>query len=124
MGIAAGARLRQYIERDQHDPSIWRNKGSCLINVQILNSVAFEALTGMLTPPTPITPELYLEYGFPFYIQYGEEAAKTSGETNFELIKSVGQLDALGPHINLGTSLHQCARVGCTVCKKNLCDCM
>jgi len=124
MGIAAGARLRQRIEKDRHDPIIWRKKSSCLINVQILNSVAFEALTGMLTPPTPISPELYLKHGYPFYTQYREEAAKTSGAEEFQVIKSVGQIDDLGADINLGTAMLQHGKVGCTLCEKNFCDCI
>ena len=57
MGIAAGGRLRQQIVKDQdiYRRRRWNAAATSMISVQVLNSVAFEAITGMVTPPTPIT---------------------------------------------------------------------
>jgi hypothetical protein len=127
IGIAAGARLRQKIHRDDWQPSIWRRENSVLVPIQILNSVAFESLTGMLAPPTPITAEAYIKAGIPFYAagEDPEEAAVVNGKGLFEAIKSVAQMDAEGDQIKPGTSLAGGSRkIACTACKKNLCDCM
>lgn len=123
MGIGAGARLRQQILKDPHAANTWDKSASVLVNVQILNSVAFESLTGMLAPPTPITPESYIKAGFPFYLSYGE-AAETYGGTNFQAIKSIGQLDAMSDKIKLDTSVATFRNVGCTICQRNFVNCM
>ncbi|OCL00592.1 uncharacterized protein K441DRAFT_105597 [Cenococcum geophilum 1.58] len=126
MGIAAGGRLRQQIlpDRDIHRSSRWNKSAIGMISVQVLNSVAFEAITGMVTPPTPITLRTYLEAGIPFFSSYnGGPAAQTSGAANFRVIKSVSEMDAsLG--VDEGLSVAHSQRVACSSCKQNLCDCI
>ncbi|KAL6401435.1 hypothetical protein AUP68_15305 [Ilyonectria robusta] len=120
MGIAAGARIRQHIFADRFPTIRWSNSRSTLLSIQILNSVAFEALTGMLTPPTPITPDMYKSHGFPFYAAWGE-GAKTDGADNLFNLKSVGDIDASSP-IRFGSNVTQGMKIACTSCGKNLCD--
>lgn len=120
MGIAAGARIRQHIFADRFPTIRWSSSRSTLLSIQILNSVAFEALTGMLTPPTPITPDMYKSQGFPFYSAWGE-GAKTDGADNLYNLKSVGDIDASSP-IRYGSNVTQGLKIACTSCGKNLCD--
>jgi hypothetical protein len=123
MGIAAGSKLRQKILPDPHDRCFWRHEHSALINVQILNSVAFESLTGMLPPPCPITAETYLQAGYSFYSFYGEgEAVRQAWQNQMKPIVSVGAMD--DGKVEFGTSVAESRNVGCAVCKIKLCDCM
>ncbi|KAH6988466.1 hypothetical protein EDB80DRAFT_690042 [Ilyonectria destructans] len=122
MGIAAGARIRQHIFADRFPTIRWSKSRSTLLSIQILNSVAFEALTGMLTPPTPITPDIYKSHGFPFFAAWGE-GAKTDGADNLFNLKSVGDIDASSP-IRFGSNVTQGLKIACTSCGKNLCDSM
>jgi hypothetical protein len=126
MGISSGGRLCQQIlpDTDIHRPSRWNKSATSMISVQVLNSVAFEAITGMLTPPTPVTLQSYLSAGIPFFNSYiGGQAAQTSGATNFHAIKSVSEIDdSLG--VEEGVSVAATQRVACSSCNKNLCDCI
>lgn len=93
-----------------------------MLSVQILNSVAFESLTGMLAPSSPITAQMYIDQGLPFLASY-DEGITTDGQTNMAGIKSVGDLDAAGGMIPLGANVAG-GKVGCTCCGKLLCDSM
>ncbi|KIW73338.1 hypothetical protein PV04_01468 [Phialophora macrospora] len=127
LGIAAGARLRQQIYRDYWPREIWRPQDSVLVPIQILNSVAFESVTGMLAPPTPITVDAYIQAGIPFHVTSDDhlEAASVHVPQPFQGIKSIGHLDAEGGSIKPGTSLAGGdGKVACTICRRNLCDCI
>ncbi|KAF2404527.1 hypothetical protein EJ06DRAFT_207924 [Trichodelitschia bisporula] len=124
MGIAAGGRLAQRILADPAPQRSWAVPLTTLVNIQILNSVAFESLTGMLAPPTPITVASYLEAGYPFYRAYGEKSAETwTGAAAFEIVRSVSELDEQGG-VGTGTDVSRARNVACVVCTRALCDCM
>lgn len=123
MGIAAGSRIRQTIKKDPFSSDTWYKARAAILSIQILNSVAFESLTGKLAPPSPITPQMYKQHGLPFFESYGEGVV-TDGAHNLAGVKSVGQLNATGGNIQLGSSLTSSTKVGCTCCGKMLCDSM
>jgi hypothetical protein len=124
MGVAPGACIQQQILKDPHSFAHWRTERSVLVSVQILNSVAFEMLTGMLPPPSPITVKSYLDAGYPFYSFYSEDAASSAGQRNFSRIRSIADLDVVDGKIEFGTSVAESRKVACTVCHVRLCDCM
>jgi len=124
MGIAAGARIRQAVERDAFPTVAWPKQRTTLLSVQILNAVAFEALTGMLAPPTPITAQLYKEYGFPFFATWNSgDGAAADGAVNLADLRSVGDLDA-GEPTKVGSSFAGGSKVACSSCRRMLCDSM
>ncbi|GAB1316553.1 RING-type domain-containing protein [Madurella fahalii] len=106
---------------DPFGPNTWCKGRATILSVQILNSVAFESLTGMLAPPSPITPQMYLKQGLPFLASY-EEGVATDGAAYLAGIKGVGDLDAAGDVIQLGSNIASANNVGCTCCGKMLCD--
>ena len=98
MGLAASARIKQSIYKDP-DPTVWDYSQTRVLNIQILNSVAFQAVTGLMSPPSPVTPELYRKHGIPFY-SYFEDSALDLTSLAAE-IKSVGIIDTVvGPQKN------------------------
>ncbi|KAF7559260.1 hypothetical protein G7046_g4892 [Stylonectria norvegica] len=121
MGIAAGSRIRQSILKDPFRSSVWSKGRAKILSVQILNSVAYEGLTGMLAPPTPVTAEAYTKQGLPFFAAY-DEGTSTDGGKNLASVKSVGNLDAAGGNVQLAASFSSSTKVGCTSCGKMLCD--
>lgn len=125
MGLAPGGLLRQEIQRDNdiHRATSLNRSATCLISVQLLNSVAYEAITGMLCPPTPITLQTYVAAGIPWFDTYRNNTAETSGYANFSGIRSVGEIDA-GKGVTEGVSVAEKGNVACTVCKRNFCDCV
>jgi len=123
MGIAVGSKIRQPILMDPFAPNAWCKGRATILSVQILNSVAFESLTGMLAPSSPITPQMYLEKGLPFFASY-DEGVTTDGVANLAGIKGVGEIDGSGDAIQLGVNVANAKNVGCTCCRKMLCDSM
>jgi hypothetical protein len=73
MGIAAGGQIEQLVYPDPNMVWDWNRNVTSVISIQILNSIAFESITGMLTPPSPITLQSYLAVGFPFLRYYQEK---------------------------------------------------
>jgi hypothetical protein len=126
MGVGAGGAVRQAILKDPHAQISWNRANTLLVSVQMLNSVAWEGITGMVVPPTPVSSESYKKAGLPIYKEYYEEAEKTEGG-KFGMVHSVGQMDAMraGPAgVKLGSSLAQGTKAGCTSCRQNFVDCV
>ena len=123
MGVAAGSGVYQVIKKEPFSSATWSKARATILSIQILNSVALEALTGTLAPPSPITPQMYKKQGLPFLASYGEGVV-TNGGYNLVGAKSVGELDAVGGNIQLGSSLSSSTKVGCTCCGRMLCDLM
>jgi hypothetical protein len=88
MAIGAGGAISQNIKRDRQPPSIWDYRRAKLVNIQIVNSLAFEELTGIVAPASPIDFQMYQELGIPFFRYYLEDAESISG--SFGNIQSVG----------------------------------
>ncbi|KAK0614694.1 hypothetical protein B0T14DRAFT_528907 [Immersiella caudata] len=121
MGLAAGSKIRQAIFPDPFVPTTWCKPRATILSVQILNSVAFESLTGMLAPASPITPQMYLEHGLPFLTSY-DEGVTTDGTTYLAGIKGVGEIDAMQGPVQLSSNAAGRKSTGCTCCGKMLCD--
>lgn len=90
MAIAPGGFINQTIVRDPVASQTWDIENSIMFNLQLLNASKFEELLGYPAPETPITPELYRSYGYPFFKLY-EEKSGIKGE--FRGLKSVGTID-------------------------------
>jgi hypothetical protein len=86
MGIGAGGNIRQSIVKDEEDPRLWATEESRIVNIQILNTVAFKSFTGFDAPKTPVSFETYVKNGLPFFQTYLEVPA--SLEYGFKQIKS------------------------------------
>ena len=123
MGIAAGGQISQNIVPDTRSRREWNLTLARTLDIQILNSVAFEACTGMLTPQTPIDADTYIKAGLPFF-KIHEEGEATVGGGGFDVeIETVGQIDA-GKGVKMGVSIDPNNPTACLRCKVNLCDSM
>ena len=122
MGIAAGGQILQYIQPDTRSRREWNLTLARVLNIQILNSVAFEACTGMLTPQTPIDTGSYNKAGLPFFRIYEEGEATVGGGFDVE-IETVGQIDA-DKGVKMGVSVDPNNPTACVSCRVNLCDSM
>ncbi|KAG9195371.1 hypothetical protein G6011_00492 [Alternaria panax] len=87
MNIAAGGLIKQVIHRDMHQPN-WDTTKTTVFNVQILNSMLHQAVTGA-KPLVPPIHEIYTYHGLPYYKMY-EEASGTHGD--FDSVKSIEQI--------------------------------
>jgi len=91
MGIAAGGQIDQAIVQDQGTHH-WHSSETKWFNVQILNSIRFQQITGLPPPETPANAQTYAEHGYPFFDMW-EEPTAVAG--NFSGVKSIGQIDGV-----------------------------
>ena len=90
LGVAAGGYIKQCILPDHNPASIWERDQTIYFNVQILNSAAFQKITGLKLPKTPVSAAIYASHGLPFFQIYNE---KSDIEGNFKNLKSVKAID-------------------------------
>lgn len=76
----------QHIETDSNDRRIWDVASSRLLNVQLINSHDFYAITGHRPPSTPVDAATYIDNGVPWDAAYGEDAhlSESRGERKIE----------------------------------------
>lgn len=119
MGLSPGGKIKQAIVPDP-EPFDWNWARARLVNVQILNSVVFEAVTGIIPLPPPISFKDYLKAKLPFFHLIGDETI--AGGKNLSGLQSVGQRDAeMGVQLQISISKSK-KTVGCVVCEENLAD--
>lgn len=94
MGLAAGGLIRQGIETDRYQADTWDLPRAILFNVQILNSIGFEAATGFKPPPSPLTASAYAMLGYPYFKIWDEVPSGIKG--SFKEVRSVNALDKTG----------------------------
>jgi hypothetical protein len=121
IGLSAGGSVKQGLVQDTN-PEIWDWESSRLINVQILNTVTFRAVTGLHPPLTPISFDFYrssiIQRGLSKHI-----AGKAWSMVNNEPLKSVEKLDA-EKQISFDVVLTEGKLTGCVCCESRLCDSM
>jgi hypothetical protein len=67
MGIGAGGRMVQKIYPDRFGIDTWDVTSVVEWGIDLVHAAEWEALTGEQPPPSPITPELYLRLGLPWF---------------------------------------------------------
>ena len=121
MTLGAGGNLGQNIEKTE-DKRLWDWGASKLINIQILNSVAFKEFTGA-SPVTPISFREYVTAKIPFYSFLSVSEDSLIGD-RAQTFKSIGQLDDL-TGIQVGIRVNRSGNpVCCANCEENICDTM
>ena len=69
--LSAGGKLHQNIYNDDYGFAAWESECSrCFVH--IVNSNAYQRITGEALPPTPITEAQYEQWGLPWFHHYGE----------------------------------------------------
>jgi hypothetical protein len=105
LGIGAGGTIEQHIERDAHDPRIWDLTSSKILNVQIVDSTTFNAVTGLRAPETPITARTYNQMGLPFFKLWRDELAADGTAGEWDSIMGVSHIAAANTR-RQGQSFH------------------
>jgi hypothetical protein len=93
MGIAAGGSIQQQIITDPYGADTWDASSATSLSIYIVNSTAFESITGLKPPETSITAHSYKKRGLPWYSNYDESASGVAASKVFKSIKSVFQID-------------------------------
>ena len=94
MAMGAGGQIQQKVYEDKHLPDFWDPSRATSINLHLLDSVSFEEVTGLAAPPTPVSMETYVSYGYPMFALADEHKDAISAEGGaFKDVKSVSEID-------------------------------
>lgn len=96
LGVAAGGYIKQCILPDPNPASIWERDQTIYFNVQILNSAAFQKITGLEPPKTPISAATYASHGLPFFKIYNEGSGIEGNLANIKSVKAIDKFKAKG----------------------------
>ncbi|KAG0637416.1 hypothetical protein HOY80DRAFT_269585 [Tuber brumale] len=122
MGLAAGGRIKQTITKDL-DPRVWNKADMKMVNIQMVNSVAFEAITGLAPPMPTVSFEDYAKAKIPYYIH--DQANPAWIRRQFDSVSTVSEIDT-EKDVEFLESLKSPGGtlVGCVCCERNMCDCV
>lgn len=72
MSLGAGGRMKQKIYPDPHGIDTWDPDNTGRVTVYLVNSTAYQKITGEAPPPSPISAENYRQAGLPWLHGYDE----------------------------------------------------
>jgi len=89
MGLGAGGKMQQKIYPDEYGIETWDLENYGSIFVYIVNSEKYREITGLEPPPTPISAQVYTEYGFPWFSLYDEEKGDLPASARLAEVKTI-----------------------------------
>jgi hypothetical protein len=92
MGLAPGGRMQQEIYDDAFGLEDWDVSHGSRCFVHIVNSQAWEAITGQRPPTLPPTAKQYTDAGLPWFDYYDERATAVPGAPVLKDLKSVAEV--------------------------------
>ncbi|KAJ6588398.1 hypothetical protein B0H19DRAFT_1248064 [Mycena capillaripes] len=93
MGIAAGGKIAQRVYQDVHSPLVYDDENPYRVFIHTVSTVAWEMITGVVCPVTPITPQLYKAYDYPWFKLYDEHLPAVRPTGLFDRLRSIAKLD-------------------------------
>ena len=67
VGLGAGGRMRQEIYADDYGSDTWEPRPCATVRIDLVDAVAFEAVTGVKVPAPPVDAESYTRHGLPWF---------------------------------------------------------
>ena len=93
MGLGAGGQIKQKIYEDPYGIDSWDQNNLGRIQLHILNSEQYQAITGREPPSTPVSTETYAEYGLPWFDLYDESFKDIAASRKLAAVKTLGEKD-------------------------------
>ncbi|KAJ7757011.1 hypothetical protein B0H16DRAFT_1314658, partial [Mycena metata] len=97
MGIAAGGKISQRIYEDDFSPATYDEENAHRVFIHTVSTAAWEIITGVVCPITPITPKLYEAFKLPWFALYDEHLPTVHPNDAFKAVKSISALDNASP---------------------------
>jgi hypothetical protein len=95
-GLAAGGQISQKIYRDPHPAWVYDTNRVARFHLTIMNAAQLTQVTGLPAPPTPVSPQKYLELGLPWFSVYDEHMPMANSFTPpsaLANVQSIGQIE-------------------------------
>lgn len=99
LGLAPGGRMAQDIYEDPYGRQAWDQSVRARCFVHLLNSEAYEAVTGLAPPTRPPTSADYSSAGLPWFEYYDERPSIGGSEPLAELTSLASMADNRGEEI-------------------------
>ncbi|TFK31764.1 hypothetical protein BDQ12DRAFT_739804 [Crucibulum laeve] len=97
MGLAAGGEILQKIYKDPKSPRVYNEHQPRRIYFHLVSPEAWEVITHVLPPITPITQDMYLKRGIPWFNLFDDYvSAITKQPGSLSQVKSITTLDQEG----------------------------
>jgi hypothetical protein len=91
MGFVPGGRIEQKVLEDEYGSETWDAERFGTLNVHVLNSAQYRAVTGREAPSSPVSARTYTKYGFPWFTLYEEQADVPAADA-FASLTSIADL--------------------------------
>lgn len=102
MGLGRGGEISQKIYPDPYGPEgskqwteyptdVWNETPKVVEVFYMVSSEDFKQITGHEAPPTPVTYEVYQQYGYPWYDLHDQKYGDAKGSGVFGQLKPVGE---------------------------------
>ena len=96
LGIAVGGKIKQKVYKDKIGVHKYNPKRITRIFVNIANAEMWKQITGKDLPPSPITKDVYVNQGIPWFELYDEKIKGVKAAKGFKNIQSINQIDNTG----------------------------
>ena len=93
MGIAAGGNIKQQILKDPYGFESWNTVNKQKIQIHLINSLAYKAITGLNPPRSPITIAEYKTFNIPWFEHYDESLPIVDPNSNFKNLLGINQIE-------------------------------
>lgn len=92
MGLGAGGRMRQEIYADEYGIGTWQTTPSRVIEIELVDALAFSVLTGIEHPPPP-DAATYTRHGLPWFDLLQPTHRDIAAADRLRGIRSIGDLE-------------------------------
>jgi len=94
MGIAAGGKMKQNIYADDKaNIGRYNVKKSTRVFVNIANGNMWQSITGQPLPDSPLNPQVYKAYGYPWFTLYDDGMADVDASEELSGVKSIKAIE-------------------------------
>jgi len=94
MGLAAGGKMKQKIYKDDKENlGKYNVKKVTRVFVNIANGNMWKKITGKILPKSPLNPQIYKNYGYPWFDLYDDGLDDLDKAKNFNGVKSIKEIE-------------------------------
>jgi hypothetical protein len=93
MGLGAGGRMRQEIYADDHGIDSWESEPADRARIDLVDALAFEALTGLRAPPPVVDAATYTRFGLPWFDVVDPTGRDIAAAERLRSVRSIADLE-------------------------------